>query len=254
LWQIAIADLTGTIIIFFFSMLFNNSSMYDPYWSVKPLVIATFFITRLSPEEIGIAEIVGLLLVALYALRLTVNFYQGWPNIKHEDWRYKNFRSNFPNFYWIISFFGIHFFPTVMVYLGCLPLYVIFKQPVAYPVLFSFGSIVLFSSILLAYLADQQLRRFRLNPENDGNTIRIGLWKRSRHPNYLGEILTWWGLFLMALGCGVEHWWTVIGAVTITLMFKFISIPMIEKYALKRRWDYEDYQKQVPMLIPFLKP
>ena len=144
LGQIAIADITGTIIIFFFSVLFNNSSMYDPYWSVKPMVIAIFFATQVPATEIWIPEITGLLLVALYALRLTANFYQGWPNIKHEDWRYRDFRKNFPNLYWLISFFGIHFFPTVMVYLGCLPLYVIFNQPVVYPILFSIGSIILF--------------------------------------------------------------------------------------------------------------
>ena len=155
--------------------------------------------------------------------------------------------------YWLISFLGIHLFPTVMVYLGCLPMFVIFNQPVVFPVLFYLGSVLLLFSVLLAYIADQQLRKFRLNAENNGTTIQTGLWKRSRHPNYLGEILTWWGLFLMALGCDLKFWWTGVGALSITLMFVFISIPMIEKYTLKRRLDYKDYQKQVPMLIPFLK-
>jgi steroid 5-alpha reductase family enzyme len=137
-----------------------------------------------------------------------------------------------------------------MVYLGCLPMFVIFGEPIIYPSLAVSGSIVLFASILLAYIADRQLRYYRLNTKNDGKTINTGLWRRSRHPNYLGEILTWWGLYIIALSCGLEYWWTGIGALTITVMFRFISIPMIEKYSIKRRWDYENYQKQVPMILP----
>lgn len=253
LWQIAIADLIGTVIIFFFSMLFNNSSMYDPYWSVKPIVIATFYFIVASAIEVNIPQIIFLLLIGLYALRLTVNFYVGWTDIKHEDWRYRDFRKNFPALYWPISFLGIHLFPTIMVSLGCLPMYVIFNQPIVYPILTIIGSIVLLGAIVLAYMADKQLRNFRLSAENDGKTINTGLWNKSRHPNYLGEILTWWGLFIIALGCGLEFWWTGIGAVIITVMFAFISIPLIEKHSLKRRWDYEAYQKQVPMLLPSLK-
>ena len=253
LWQIAIADIIGTIIIFFFSMLFNNSSMYDPYWSVKPIVIATFYFIVASATEVTIPQIIFLLLIGLYAVRLTANFYLGWTDIKHEDWRYRDFRKNFPAFYWPISFLGIHLFPTIIVYLGCLPMYVIFDYPIVYPVLTIIGSIILLGAIVLVYIADKQLRNFRLSAENDGKTINTGLWSRSRHPNYLGEILTWWGLFIIALGCGLEYWWTGIGAVIITLMFVFISIPLIEKHSLKRRWDYEAYQKQVPILLPSLK-
>lgn len=253
LWQIAIADLIGTVIIFFFSMLFNNSSIYDPYWSVKPIVIATFYFFVASASEVNIPQIIFLILIGLYALRLTTNFYVGWSDIKHEDWRYRDFRKNFPTLYWPISFLGIHLFPTIMVYLGCLPMFVIFDQPIVFPVLAVIGSIVLLVAIILAYIADKQLRNFRLNAENDGKTINTGLWSRSRHPNYLGEILTWWGLFIIALGCGLEYWWTGIGAIVITVMFAFISIPMIEKHSIKRRWDYETYQKQVPMLLPSFK-
>ena len=253
LLQIGIADFTGTIIIFFFSLLFNNSSMYDPYWSVKPIVIAIFYFIVTSATEITIPQIIFLLLIGLYALRLTANFYMGWKNIKHEDWRYRDFRKNFPAFYWLVSFFGIHLFPAIMVYLGCLPMFVIFNQPIVYPLLTVIGAIVLLGAILLAYFADTQLRNYRLNSGNDGKTIKTGLWNRSRHPNYLGEISTWWGLFIIALGCGTEYWWTGLGALIITLMFKFISIPLIEKHSLKRRQDYEEYQKHVPMLLPSFK-
>ena len=248
--RIGIADLIGTVIIFVFSILFNNSSMYDPYWSVKPLVIAAYYFFLDPVSQVSLVEGATLMLVFLYALRLTANFYRGWSGLSHEDWRYRNFRTQFPKAYWIVSFFGIHFFPTLMVYLGCLPMLVIFEQPLQFPLLAIAGLLVLLGSIVLAFVADEQLRTFRNDPANSGKTINVGLWSRSRHPNYLGEILTWWGLFTVALAYGWDFWWTGLGALVITLMFVFISIPLIEKYSLGRRSDYQDYIRRVPFLIP----
>ena len=124
LWKLFIADVTGTVIVFVFSVLFNNSSMYDPYWSVQPVVIALFYVMFTGTVNDPLMIIV--VLVFLYGLRLTLNFYRGWEGMAHEDWRYVNFRNRFPEMYWVVSFFGIHLFPTIMVFLACLPLYGIF--------------------------------------------------------------------------------------------------------------------------------
>ena len=105
------------------------------------------------------------------------------------------------------------------------------------------GGIIILISVLIALVADQQLRKFRLNPENNSKTMDKGLWKLSRHPNYFGEILSWWGLFIIALGFGLEFWWTGIGALTITLMFLFISIPMLEKRAVQGELTLKNTRK-----------
>jgi steroid 5-alpha reductase family enzyme len=83
-----------------------------------------------------------------------------------------------------------------------------------------------------------------------GKTMDRGLWSLSRHPNYLGEILFWWGLYLFALSANPSLWWVIAGPAVITLMFLFISIPMIEKRMLIRKVNYKEYQKRVSMLIP----
>ena len=77
---------------------------------------------------------------------------------------------------------------------------------------------------------------------NRGRSIRTGLWAHSRHPNYLGEIATWWGLWLFALAAAPRWWWTVIGAAAITVMFVFVSVPMMEKRALATREGYREYR------------
>jgi steroid 5-alpha reductase family enzyme len=72
----------------------------------------------------------------------------------------------------------------------------------------------------------------------------------SRHPNYLGEITFWWGLFLFGVAADTRFWWTIIGPLAMTILFVFISIPMIEKRHLKRRQDYPEIIRQIPMLLP----
>ena len=138
--QLAIGDLVATIIIFLFSFATNNSSMYDPYWSVKPAVFAVYYLVIAAPEnplpgwggagggvDGGYRMWIVSILMVLYSIRLTSNFFRDWSGLSHEDWRYRNFRKQFPKQYWLVSFFGIHLFPTIMVYLGCLPLYGIWE-------------------------------------------------------------------------------------------------------------------------------
>jgi steroid 5-alpha reductase family enzyme len=247
--RLAIADIVGTLIIFIFSVLFNNSSMYDPYWSVKPVVIATFFLSMAVPGEYTFVRWGLYIGVFLYGLRLTTNFYRGWPGLVHEDWRYANFRKQFPGMYWLVSLSGIHIFPTLMVFLGCLPMLPAFTaSPIVYPWLAYAGLAVLLFSVWLAFIADEQLRKIR--QAEHGKRVMTGLWKSSRHPNYLGEILTWWGIFMVGLSFGTEYLWTGAGALAITLMFVFISIPLIEKHMIKRDKTYLEYRESVPFLLP----
>ncbi len=251
---IAVADLMATIMIFVFSLAFNNSSMYDPYWSVKPMVIAGYYFWAFYPGDVPVRQILVLVLMLLYGIRLTSNFYRDWPGLSHEDWRYRNFRKQFPSLYWVVSFFGVHFFPTVMVYAGCLPMFGAMAEggnPLNW--LDAAGTIVLLGSVILAYVADEQLRNFRKDPQNKGKFITTGLWGLSRHPNYLGEVLTWWGLFLLALAAGLQFWWTGIGALLITVMFLFVSIPLMEKKNLENKPGYADYIKLVSMFLPLKK-
>jgi steroid 5-alpha reductase family enzyme len=249
LWKILMADVIGTIVVFTFSMIFNNSSMYDPYWSVQPFVIAVFLAMPL--QGLDLPGAIVLFMVFLYGLRLTLNFYRGWTGMSHEDWRYRDFRNAFPKLYWPISFLGIHLFPTIMVFLACMSMVQIFQGPgMEINIWFFIGLLTMVLAIGLAYIADDQMKKFRMKPENKGKLMRSGLWKYSRHPNYLGEIMTWWGLFFFSLSAGYDQWWMGAGALTVTMMFMVISIPMLEKRELARRPDYAAYKKEVPMLLP----
>jgi steroid 5-alpha reductase family enzyme len=249
--MIAAGDLAATLVVFAFSVILNNSSAYDPYWSVKPIIIAVAYLFIFHLDELNIRQWLVLLGTLLYGLRLTSNFYRDWPGFSHEDWRYVNFRKSSGKAYWLVSFLAIHLFPTVMVYLGCMAMFAVFSSDVN-PLNFwdILGAVVLFGSVVYAFIADEQLRTFRKDARNKGKIIASGLWRLSRHPNYLGEISTWWGLALFAIAAGCEFWWTLAGPLAITLMFIFASIPLIEKRHLERREGYREYILQTPMLLP----
>ncbi len=243
---IAVADAVGTIVIFAFSRAFNNSSFYDPYWSVAPMVIAAYLSTS-APNNVRAFVVVAL--VWAWGGRLTVNFLKGWPNLRHEDWRYINIRAKNGRAYWPVSFLGIHLAPTVWVYLGCLSLYPAFTSSRAFNVWDVAAAVVTIGAIALEAIADDQLWAFRRANPAPGAIMRTGLWKYCRHPNYLGEISFWWGLFFMGLTADASMWWTIIGPLSITALFVFISIPMIDKRHVARRPGYFEHMKTTPALL-----
>jgi steroid 5-alpha reductase family enzyme len=210
-----------------------------------------FYITPFAPDS---REILMISAIMFYSIRLTSNFYRDWPGLSKEDFRYVNFRKKFPHAYWPVSFMAVHFFPTVMVFLACLPMYGIYESPEVPLNGFDYtGVTIIIFAVILAFIADEQLRLFKEEKENAGKTIQSGLWKICRHPNYLGEILTWWGLYLLGLGAGLQWWWTGVGAAAITVMFVFASIPLMEERMMITRSDYPLYKSRTPMLIPFIK-
>lgn len=240
-------------VIFLFSRLFNNSSVFDPYWSVAPPLTFLWYLGAFdAPATLRSALILGL--TSLYGIRLTWNFLRGWPGLSHEDWRYADFRISAGKGYWLVSLAGIHFFPALMVFGGTLSLWVA-ASPGGTPFNWIDGAAALVTGLAIGLeaLADRQLRQYVLTAPDRRKTMDRGLWALSRHPNYLGEILFWWGLYLFALAAAPQFWWVGMGPLAITLMFLFISIPMIEKRMMKRRSDYAAYRERTSRLIPMTR-
>jgi steroid 5-alpha reductase family enzyme len=244
---VAVADAVGTVVIFAFSFAFNNSSFYDPYWSVAPIVMTGYWMTL---AENPIRSMLVTALVWSWGGRLTANFLRGWPNVRHEDWRYVNLREQNGRAYWLVSFLGIHFAPTVWVYLGCLAMYPAYTSAREFGANDLVAAAITAAAISLEAISDHQLWMFRLRNRTPGAIMKSGLWRKSRHPNYLGEILFWWGLYAMGLAADPSTWWMVLGPLSITLLFVFISVPMIDKRHLARRPEYSEHMITTAALIP----
>jgi steroid 5-alpha reductase family enzyme len=177
---------------------------------------------------------------------------RGFPGWHHEDWRYVNFRNQFGKFFQPINFLGIHLFPTLIVFLSMWPLFWVYDfGEMLYPILFYIGAFIGFLGVWLEYIADNQLDRFRkrINKTTE-DILDSGIWSYSRNPNYLGEILFWFGLLGMGLAFN-SPWYTSLGSIGMLFMFLFVSIPMKEKQMIKNRPEvFKKYKSEVPVLIP----
>jgi steroid 5-alpha reductase family enzyme len=246
-----IADIIATLIIYIFSRVFENASFYDPYWSIAPPLIALFWLSPVFPGNI-MRQLIVLILVFAWALRLTSNWARQWQGLRHEDWRYIKLRNQSGKWFWLVDLFGIEIMPTVMVFIGCLSLYPALTVPNnPFGFLDILAMIVTLGAIVIETAADEQLKIFVKNNDNKEAVMSHGLWAFSRHPNYFGEILFWWGLYIFALAADINYWWTIVGPIVITILFLAISIPMMEKRNLERRnTAYQVYRNKVSMLIP----
>jgi steroid 5-alpha reductase family enzyme len=253
LYTILAADIAGTLVVYLFGRVFRNASFYDPYWSVAPPVIVLFLVFGLSSGgALALRQVLAVTLVFLWGIRLTFNWVRGWQGVRDEDWRYQNFRNTTGGWFWLVDLFGIELLPTMFVFLGCLSLYPALSAGTnSFNVLDVIAIVITAGAILLETTADEQLKRFTENNTQPGAIMAEGLWAYSRHPNYLGEVAFWWGLFFFGLAANAGYWWTIIGPVSITLLFTTISIPMIEKRHLARRLDYAGHQKRVSPFLPW---
>ena len=245
--NLLIADVVATIFTFVFSLIFGNASVYDPYWSVQPIVIVCAFAIG---KTLTVTRVLLLVAICLWGIRLTANWAYTFLDLTHQDWRYTMLKERTKTFYPIINFVGIHLVPTLVVYLCVVPAVYAFL----YDVEFSFVSLLFFIQSVGAFtmqgIADVQMHLYRKNRTTP--FIRTGLWKYSRHPNYFGEILMWWGVALMVICTNLSNWHLVAGAVANTLLFMFVSIPLADGRQSKKD-GFSQYKMETRALLPIKK-
>ncbi len=247
---IFLADVIATLFVYFAGVFVKNTSVYDPYWSVQPLIIVSFLLTRFQVWNLGIL----LMLIALFywGIRLTANWAYTFDSLNSQDWRYEMLKEKSKKWYPVVSLLGINLFPTVIVFLAVLPAIVFFEQG-GVNIITIIGFVICLLAASLQLVADIQMQKYRNSPHDKSSIIRIGLWKYSRHPNYLGEILQWWGIYIMMVSVQPDKWYLAIGAILNTLMFFFISIPMAEKRLASYKLNFDIYKQETRMLLPFKK-
>ena len=245
--SLLIADIAATVATFIFSLIFKNASVYDPYWSVQPPVILVAFAMG---HDLTLLGVLLLVVVSLWAIRLTANWAYTFENLNHQDRRYTMLKENTGVFYPIINFVGIHMVPTLVVY-GCiLPAVYAIREGLTANVLSVICLCVSLGAAVMQGIADIQMHKFRKN--RDGVFIRRGLWKYSRHPNYLGEILMWWGVGLSVVFAAPNAWYLATGAMANTVLFLAVSIPMADGRQ-SRKEGFAEYKRDTRMLLPIKK-
>ncbi len=246
---IFLADLFATLVVFGASRIFDNSSMYDPFWSlVPPLILLAWW----GDGDRG-RQVVVAIAVFIWASRLTWIWASRWQGLKHEDWRHDELRDRYPDRYWTVSLGGIHLFPTLQVFLGCLPLYPILTSTRGYDLWDAAAMVVLCAAITLEAVADGQLKAFKAL-KTKKRFCDDGLWAWCRHPNYLGEIGFWWGLYLLGVAANPGWWWSFIGALCITVVVFVVTAPRLDARNLARRPGYAGHVLRTWSIVPWPPP
>ncbi len=203
-------------------------------------------------NEFSFSELVVGAAVAVWGLRLAWHVFVRWQHANSEDPRYVALRKSWPTrAIGLQVFLRIYAVQALLAVVVSLPVIVMVYSglPLAENPLFWVGMAVWLFGLVFEAVADSQLSRFLANNTKNGALMMNGLWRYSRHPNYFGEITLWWGLAIASFS--TEYGWVgVLGALTITLLIRFISgVPPAERRAAtKPKW--KAYATRTRMLLP----
>jgi len=249
LTNVAVGMVAATGVTFAFTLVWNNGSVFDPYWSVIPPVVALYFADLGNAGGTPLATAL-MIVMFTWAVRLTTNWAVGWPGLHHEDWRYTMLYARAPLPRWLVQLLGVELFPTLVIFLGCISLWPALTRGDG--AMGAVGWLAAAVGILAAALelaADEQRRAHA--KAKPGALMDVGLWRWCRHPNYLGEILFWVSLWLFALEADPSAWWwTAIGPLAMIAMFLGASIPMMDTRSAERRPGFADYAARTPAIVP----
>jgi steroid 5-alpha reductase family enzyme len=252
LYSVALVILCYVTVLFGISLLIKRNDIADIGWGIGILLvgITSFF----KQENTTVLMIFLLGLVTLWALRLSIRIFVRNIKKKKEDFRYKEWRDTWGTWFYVRSFFQVYILQGTLMILVAYPLVhvSVFDTGTFSITLLLIGSILWLFGFMFEAVSDYQLDRFIGNSENKGKLMRSGLWQYSRHPNYFGEVVQWWGIWctVLSLPYGL---YAVISPLVITfLILKVSGIPMLEK-GLKEHPEFEEYKKTTSEFIPLPK-
>lgn len=232
---------------FVVSLIKKRNDFADVAWGLGFVFLswASFFmVSRFTAKSILVC-----FLVTAWGFRLAMHIYQRNKN-KQEDYRYKEWREKWGKWFYLRSYLQVFMLQGLFLFLIILPVLNINKNSGSGLDIFVLvGTITWVIGFLFESIGDYQLSKFIKNSENKGKIMKNGLWKYSRHPNYFGEVIQWWGIWIFGMGIS-EAWLGIIGPVTITVLILFVSgIPMLEK-KYTGNYEFEEYKKITSKFFP----
>ena len=238
------------IALFLLAQVLADNSIVDIAWGLGFIVVAgTGFLVNQNATPVSV---ITLILVVIWGLRLAIH--QGKRNLgKGEDYRYVNMRKRWGSKYARLkAFLNVFVLQGVLLMIVSLPILLVNTGTSTVVGWWTILGIILW---VLGFgyevIGDYQLAQFKKNPENKGKLLTTGLWSTTRHPNYFGEALAWWGVFLVTLNES-RNMWGINGPIVITLLLLFVSgVPLLEK-KYKDRPDFKAYAKKTAKFVPFI--
>lgn len=229
----------------------DNVTVADTLWGLGFVLIA--WISWFRADGYPPRQWLLVALTTLWGLRLS--FYMFRRNYgKPEDPRYAQWRQAGGKRFRLISLFKVFLLQALFLWVIALALQA--GQAAGQPGRIGLGDMagimVWTIGFVFETVSDRQLARFKADPANRNKVLNTGLWRFSRHPNYFGESLIWWGIFLIALS-NPANWWTVVSPLVITVVLtKMTGVALSEKLSVQNRPDYRAYVQTTPAFFPWI--
>jgi steroid 5-alpha reductase family enzyme len=230
------------------SLALKNASIVDIFWGTGFVIInlAAFLVSPHTTEQLLLTA-----LVTLWGLRLSLHIFlrnKGKP----EDFRYAQWRKENGSRWWWVSFFQVFILQGVLLLIIAMPLLAVqsAENRQSLPVFEWIGVIVWAIGFFFEAVGDFQLAAFKSDPSHTGKIMTVGLWRYTRHPNYFGDAVQWWGFFIFAAAAG--YWWTFFSPLLMTLLLMRVSgVTLLEK-TMKSRPGYEEYTRTTNAFFPWI--
>lgn len=239
-------------ITFFFAAWKKRNDLADVIWGPGFVFVilgaAWAKILFTDDSGIGYAEVGLMICISFWALRLF--YYLGirtWSKAK-EDVRYLKMRQGWGASWFIHSYLRVFILQAVILMVIATPAwYRIHLPKKEMDIFFYVGLAIWIFGFLIEVISDNQLKNFKARDENKGALMNQGLWSWSRHPNYFGEVVLWWGIYIMSFQ--LDSWWLVFSPITISFfILKISGVPMMEKL-IENKPGFEDYKKRTSLFV-----
>ena len=249
LWQsnlfVVVALMSG---LWIWSVIRKDVSVVDPWWSMGFLFITAH---TLYSHPASQAKVLLCVLVAIWAFRLWG--YLLWRSRgEGEDSRYQAFRKKYGEMYWLISLVQVFGLQGVLMLIISTPLQLAMAKPGPDQVMVNdlLGGLLVLVGLSFEAIGDAQLAQFKSDPDNEGEVMDQGLWRYTRHPNYFGECVLWWGFWL----CASDAPYGIISVFSPLLMtfllLRVSGVTMLEDSLKERKPKYQDYVERTSAFFP----
>ena len=237
------------LVVWLLSLLFQDVSIVDVFWGIGFVLVAGISISVAKSPPARAWLLAGLAFV--WGLRLAG--YLGWRKFgRPEDYRYRAVRDYYGNRFWIVSLLLVFGLQAGLIWVISWPLQVVTSGSCGWNAWDVAGAILWMIGFLFEAVGDYQMARFKADPGNQGKLYSGGLWKFTRHPNYFGDFLVWWGLTLLAFAGGAP-WWIIVSPLTISfLLIRVSGVSLLEKSLKHRTPGYEVYMRNTSAFFPWL--
>ncbi len=254
---INIVSITGTMLLVLMTMLWlislrlNNASIVDVFWGIGFMTCA-WLTYLLAPQGYLPRKLLICGMTTLWGLRLA--FHIGARNWnKPEDYRYVAWRTTHGARWPWMSFFQVFLLQGFLIWIISMP--ILAAQTSGFPAILTpldlIGGIFWAFGLVFESIADFQLVRFKRDKSNKGAILTSGVWAYSRHPNYFGEAMVWWGFYLIAAAAG--YGWLIHSPIIMTwLLVRVSGVAMLER-SMKLKPGYEEYMRRTSAFIPWFR-